>query len=252
MNNTVKLIISDGVAEIRLNRPERLNAINPDLLAGLADALRNAQADPDVEVILLCGEGRAFCAGDDLKEFNQQSTGEAETRRFIEDIQLVTDLIMNGDKIVVGAIHGWAVGGGLEWVMNCDLAIMSESCRCFFPEINLGLFVTGGVSSLLPNQVGLQRAKELILFGEHITADEALKMGLVCRVVPDKILYEQALKTARKVAELPKTARQNVKKVLNRSFQLSINEAMKLETDATVECFLDPEAMMRIENSRIN
>ena len=200
---------------------------------------------------MISGEGRAFCAGDDLKEFDQQRTGEAETRKFIEDIQLITDLIVNGEKIVIGAIQGWAVGGGLEWVINCDMAIMSESCRCFFPEINLGLFVTGGVSSILPNQVGLQKAKELILLGERFTASQALEMGLVSRVVPDDQLQKVARDMARKIADLPKVARQNVKKVLNRSFQLPIEAAMKLETDATVECFLDPETVSRIGNSRI-
>lgn len=247
MNNAVKLHVEGGVADIRLNRPERLNAINPDLLHGFADALKAAQSDPKVGVILIRGEGRAFCAGDDLKEFGQQRAGERETRRFIEDIQGITDLIMNGEKIVIGAIHGWAVGGGLEWVINCDMAIMSESCKCFFPEINLGLFVTGGVSSLLPNQVGLQKAKELILLGEHITAQQALDMGLVCRVVPDADLEKAARELTVKIAALPIIARESVKKVLNRSFQLPINEAMALETNATVKCFLDPEAMTRIE-----
>ena len=248
MREAAILNIENGIADIRLNRPDRLNAINPDLLKGFADALKAAQSDPRVEVILLRGEGRAFCAGDDLKEFGQQRAGESETRQFIEDIQEVTDLIMNGDKIVVGAIHGWAVGGGLEWVMNCDIAIMAESCKCFFPEISLGLFVTGGVSTLLPNQVGLQKAKEMILLGEHITAQQALDYGIVCRVVSDDSLEQEARGLSEKIAALPRIARQNVKKVLNKSFQLPLNEAMELETNATVECFLDPEAMDRVTN----
>jgi len=246
------MTVSDGIAEIRLNRPERLNAINPDLLSGFAAALEKAEKDPGVEVILICGEGRAFCAGDDLKEFHQQSSGKAETRRFIEDIQRITELIVNGEKIVVGAIHGWAVGGGFEWVLNCDLAIMAEGCRCFLPEINLGLFVTGGISALLPNAVGLQKAKAMILFGEQITAKEALDMGLVYRVAPDDRVYEEAVATAARIAGLPKLAQRNVKKVLNRSFQLSLADAMKLETDATVDCFLDPETAVRIGNTEIS
>ncbi len=241
MTQTVLLSVADGIAEIVLNRPERLNAINPALLADFAAAIRAAQADPDVGVVLLRGAGRAFCAGDDLKEFDDQSRGPAETRAFIEAIQDITRLLMGGDAIVVGAIHGWAVGGGLEWVINCDLAVMAEGCRCFFPETALGLFVTGGVTALLPNQVGLQKAKEMILLGDRFDARAALDMGLVARVVPDHACLDDARGLARRIAALPAHSRRNVKRVLNRAFQLPLDQAMALETDATVEGFLAPE-----------
>ncbi len=235
--STVLLSIADGIAEITLNRPERLNAINPDLLRDFAAAIRAGQGQA---VILLRGAGRAFCAGDDLKEFDDQSHGPEETRRFIEAIQDVTRLLMGSDAIVVGAIHGWAVGGGLEWVINCDLAVMAEGCRCFFPETALGLFVTGGVTSLLPNLVGLQKAKELILLGDRFDARAALAMGLVSRVVPDDACLDEARALARRIAGLPAHSRRNVKRVLNRAFQLPLDQAMALETDATVEGFLAP------------
>lgn len=235
---TVQLTIADGIAEIVLDRPERLNAINPALLTDFAAAIREAQGQP---VILLRGAGRAFCAGDDLKEFESQSRGPAETRNFIEAIQDITRLLMGGDAVVVGAIHGWAVGGGLEWVINCDVAVMAEGCRCFFPETALGLFVTGGVTALLPNLVGLQKAKELILLGDRIDARTAQAMGLVSRVAADAAYLDEARALARRIATLPGHSRRNVKRVLNRAFQLPLDEAMALETDATVEGFLAPE-----------
>jgi enoyl-CoA hydratase/carnithine racemase len=240
MADTVELTLADGIAEIALNRPHRLNAINPSLLRDFATALRSSQASAEAPVILVHGRGRAFCAGDDLKEFDEQSRGPEETRRFVEQIQEVTRLMIEGDAIVVGAIHGWAVGGGLEWVLNCDLAVMARGCRCFFPETSLGLFVTGGVSSILPNLVGLQKAKELILLGDRFTAAEAEAWGLVARVVDDDAYLAEARALSRRVAALPAHARRNVRRVLNRAFQLPVHEAMALETEATIEGFLHP------------
>ncbi len=153
---------------------------------------------------------------------------------------------MGTDRIVVGAIHGWAVGGGLEWVLNCDIAVMAEGCRCFFPETSLGVFVTGGVTSILPNVVGLQKAKELILLGDRFTAGQAAEWGLVARLASDEDYLEVGRSIAARIRDLPRIARQNVKKVLNRSFQLPLGEAMALETQATVEGFRDPATAGRI------
>lgn len=246
MDKTVRLAVADGIAEITLDRPHRLNAINDALLADFAEALRAANADDGVGAIVLTGAGRAFCAGDDLKEFGRQAGSEAETRAYIEDIQEITRLMMLNDKPVVGAIHGWAVGGGFEWVINCDFAIMAEGTTCFFPEIALGVFVTGGVSRLLPQLVGLQKAKELVLFGERIDAAAALDLGIAWRVVPPDRLMDEARAVAARLAALPGVARRNAKTVFNRAAHLPLQEAMALETAATVEGFLDPETAARI------
>jgi len=238
--------IADGVRTITLNRPARLNAINPGLLEGLVAALREANKDNATRAVILRGAGRAFCAGDDLKEFNQQRRSPGETRAYIEQIQAVTRAIVLGDKLVVGAIHGWAVGGGLEWLINCDFAIVAEGTRCFFPEITLGLFVTGGVTALLPRLVGLQKTRELILFGEHFDAQAALKMGLAWKVVPEKLVFGEAESVARRIAALPATQVRDLKRVINRALTLDIEGAMTLETDATVRGFLDPETAARV------
>lgn len=246
MAGTVLLSIADGIADVRLNRPHRLNAINPQLLADFAAALEQAQSSAEVQVILLRGEGRAFCAGDDLKEFDDQARGETATRRYVEQIQDITRLLLLRDKVVVGAIHGWAVGGGLEWVINCDIAVMGTGCRCFFPELLLGVFVTGGVTSLLPNHVGLQKAKELILLGERFGAASALEMGLVARVVGDDDVLPTARAMAEKIRDLPPLMRVAAKKILTRAYQLPLEQAMDLETDATVAGFLDPATRDRV------
>ena len=246
MTEAVLSEIKEGVATITLNRPERLNAINPALLAGLTAALRAADGDAGVRAIVLRGAGRAFCAGDDLKEFDEQGRSPAEASAYVEHIQDVTRAIVLGSKMVVGAIHGWAAGGGLEWVINCDLVVMAEGTRCFFPEIGLGLFVTGGVTTLLPRLIGLKRARELILFGERFDAREALAMGLVWKLVPETDLFASADEAARRIAGLPPKQVSDLKRVINRACHLDLESALALETEATVRAFLDPATRARV------
>ncbi|MCB1471552.1 MAG: enoyl-CoA hydratase/isomerase family protein, partial [Rhodobiaceae bacterium] len=141
MSDTViSTSLGDGVAKISLNRPHRLNAILPELLDDLVAAFDDANADDGMRAIVLTGEGRAFCSGDDLKDFESQVSDEAGTTAYVERIQDVTRAMVYGAKPVVGAIRGWAVGGGLEWVINCDFAIAAQGTRFFFPEVSWGLF----------------------------------------------------------------------------------------------------------------
>lgn len=249
MDSTVRLVVADGIAEVTLDRPHRLNAINEDLLADFARVMRTVNGDDTVGAVVLTGAGRAFCAGDDLKEFAGQAGSEAQTRAYIESIQEITRLLMLNDKPVVGAIHGWAVGGGFEWVLNCDFAIMAEGTRCFFPEVALGVFVTGGVTRLLPQLVGLQKAKELVLLGERIDAQTALGLGIAWRVVAQDRLMAEARAVAGRLAALPALARRSAKTVLNRAADLPLAEAMALETEATVAGFLDPQTAARVADA---
>ncbi len=235
-----------GVQVVMLNRPHRLNAIVPELLEDLIAALRAADADPAVRCIVLTGAGRAFCSGDDLKEFGSQAADAAATRAYIERIQDVTRAMVLGDTPVVGAIRGWAVGGGLEWLINCDFAVAAEGTRCCFPEVSWGVFVTGGVTELLPRLVGLQRARELIMLGERFDAAQAQAWGLVYKVVPDAALMPEALALARKIAALPAGPVRDLRRILARRTGGGLDAAMAAETDATVRGFLDPETAKRI------
>ncbi len=240
----------EGVRIVTLNRPHRLNAIVPELLDALVAALQAADRDAAVRAILLTGAGSAFCSGDDLKEFESQAAGEAATRAYIERIQDVTRAIVLGDTPVIGAIRGWAVGGGLEWVINCDFAIAAEGTRFFFPEISWGLFVTGGVTALLPRLVGLQRARRLMLLGERFDAAEALEWGLLTRVVTEGALMSEALALARRVAALPPERVRDLKRILAARGELGLDGAMAAETEATLRGFLDPETAARIAEFR--
>jgi enoyl-CoA hydratase/carnithine racemase len=235
-----------GVRVVTLNRPHRLNAIVPELLEDLIAALGAADSDPAVRAIVLTGAGRAFCAGDDLKEFGSQSKDAASTRAYIERIQDVTRAMVQGDTPVVGAIRGWAVGGGLEWVINCDFALAAEDTRFFFPEVGWGMFVTGGVTALLPRLVGLQRARELIMLGERFDAAQAHAWGLVYKVVPETDLMREALALAHRIAALPSGPVRDLRRILAGPGHAGLDAALAAETDATVRGFLDPETAVRI------
>lgn len=238
-------LLESGIRRICLNRPDSLNAMNPRLIEELTTAFREANTDPQTRVIIFTGAGRAFCAGDDLRE-HKHPESEQEARDIVDAIQRVTHEIINGSKPVVGAINGWAVGGGFEWAINCDFSVWAESARGFFPELKWGLFVTGGVTSLLPALVGLNKAREMLFLGEKYSADELLKMGLAYKVCSDQALLKESLALARKLAALPASAAKDMKLTLNQTAMQNLDTAMQLETSATINGFLDPETTKRI------
>jgi len=247
MNGTVlSEHLGGGVRKISLNRPERLNAITPELLDDLVEALRAADADEDVRAVVLTGEGRAFCSGDDLKDFEAQVSDHDGTTAYVERIQDVTRAMVLGDTPVVGAIRGWAVGGGLEWVINCDFALAAEGTRFFFPEISWGLFVTGGVTDLLPRIVGLQKAREMILFGEKFDAGQAKDWGLIRDVIAEDRLLDEAVALATRIAALPPGPVRDLRRILAGPAGGGLEAAMRDETEATVRGFMDPATAKRI------
>lgn len=237
---------TDGaIAWVRLNRPERLNAMNGQLVDALAAALDAADADPAVRVVILHGEGRAFCSGDDLKDLEAQTASAAATEAWVEAIQQITLKIMNARKIVIAAVHGWCVGGALEWVINCDFSLFADDTRWFFPEVGYGLFVTGGVTALLTKQVGPQVTKELLILGERHDARKALEVGIAWRVVAADALLAEAESLALRIAARPADAVADAKRAINAGFHSSLVDAMALETAATVKGFLSPDAQAR-------
>lgn len=245
MNNAVISTIEGPIAWVKLNRPERLNAMNRQLVDGLSEALAAAEADEGVRAIVLHGEGRAFCSGDDLKDLDAQTASEAATQDWVEAIQAVTLQIMQSRKIVIAAVHGWCVGGALEWVINCDFRLFAENTRWFFPEVTYGLFVTGGVTALLTKQVGPQVTKGLLILGERHDAKKALEVGIAWKIVADDRLLSEARQLALTIATRPAAAVADVKRAINDGFHSSLEDAMAQETAATVRGFLSPEAQAK-------
>ena len=236
-----------GICTIELNRPESLNAMNRQLIDETAIAFESANQDPQVNVIIFTGAGRAFCAGDDRNQ-HVHPESETEARDLVEAIQRVTRAIVGGEKVVVGAINGWAVGGGFEWAINCDFPIWAESARGFFPEVSLNLFVTGGVTSLLPAMVGLTKAREMLFMGQQYDAKTLLQLGVAWRVIDDSKLMQCANEVAQQLASLPVLSSQAMKRVINQTAMTEIERAMKLETEATISGFMDPLTTQLLKN----
>ncbi len=237
----------DGIRTITLNRPDSLNAMNLRLITDVAAAFDDANADTRTRVIIFTGAGAAFCAGDDRRE-HVHPESEGEARALVDAIQRATTAIVMGPNPVVGAINGWAVGGGFEWAINCDFPIWAESAKGFFPEVSLNLFVTGGVTALLPALVGLNKAREMLYFGERYTAAQLVDAGVAWKVVADDELMTTAVETAQRLSVLPPLSTRAMKRTLNRVAMADINRAMQLETDATVAGFLDPETTARLRD----
>ncbi len=238
--------VDDAVAVITLNRPERLNAISQRLLDDLHTALETAEAEQAVRAIVLTGAGRAFCAGDDLKEFAEQAATEQSIAETCAMLQLITKDIMLGSKPVIGAVAGFAVGGGFEWLLNCDLVVASDDLTCFFPEMGPGHFVTGGVTHLLPQAVGHQRAMEMLLLGERFGAAALRDMGLVNRVVARAEMMPVAMTLAREIATRAPHAVSQLKRVLTSEARLTLEQSFDAEEAAARACFAHPDTKARI------
>ena len=236
-----------AIGLVTLNRPERLNAISGDLLADFEAVLTQAFADTETSVLVLTGAGRAFCAGDDLKEFGLQSADDQAIRNHVGAIQRITRILLGSDKPVVGAVHGYAVGGGFEWMLNCDLVVAADSLVAFFPEMNLGHFVTGGVTHLLPMALGYQRTMEFFLLGERQSAERLERLGLVNFAVPQNAMLEKAFEVAGKVAEKSRFAVGRLKAALNRQLGERLWKAVDLEQEITIEAFRNPETAERVK-----
>lgn len=238
-----------AVRIITLHRPERLNAITEELITDLNAALAAAHADPGVRAIVLTGAGRAFCAGDDLHEYADQASSREATQAYVEQLQQVTRHIVLGRVPVVAAVHGWAVGGGFEWVLDCDLVVVGESARGFFPEMGLGLFVTGGVTAILPRIVGLSRARQLLLLGERIDSAQMLDWGIAhWRVADDEVLTE-AVAVAERLSGLSERAVADLRRVMMSVSVTELESALSSETAATVAAFGDPDAAQRVRDA---
>jgi enoyl-CoA hydratase/carnithine racemase len=182
----------EAVLQIRLNRPEHLNALTLALARELLAAVRRGLGDPRIRVLMLSGEGRAFCAGKDRDA--------PPTPEFVAVLQELTLALMEGGKPVVAAVQGWAVGAGLEIMLNCDVVVAARTARFMLPEAGLGLFGTGAVASLLPRIVGLQRAKALMMLGREFGAADAERWGIVWSIVDDASLIDAAIALSRQLA----------------------------------------------------
>ncbi len=215
----------DGIALIRLNRPRELNALNLELMKELMDAFTRLDNEESVRVIVLTGNERAFAAGADIK----QMAGRTAVDMLRIDQFSIWDQIRKTRKPVIAAVSGFALGGGCELAMLCDMIIASESAKFGQPEIKIGTMPGAGGTQRLTRAVGKVLAMEMVLTGRFISAEEALRAGLVNRVVPEELYLDEAIKLAKEIAALAPLSVMLAKESVNKAFDSTLQEGLMFE-----------------------
>jgi len=216
----------DGIGIVTLNRPERLNAINLQLIYDLEDVLDEVYEDGGVKTLILTGAGRGFCAGADVKGPQTLPT----TRRTIRTRYMFYNKLEDMGKPVIAAINGPCNGGGMEMALCCDFRIASEAANFGMGEVKLGILPAGGGTARLPRLIGPSRAKEFLYFGNRIGAEEAYQIGLVNKVVPHEELLPEAKRWAAELAERPPLSLKMIKDCVNLGMQMPLSEAVDYES----------------------
>ncbi len=223
------------VAKITLNRPDKLNALSPDLLEELKRAIEDAKADKEIRVMVITGSGRAFSAGADVGAMVDTTPFQAKESSLRG--HMIFKMLEDLDIPVIAAINGYALGGGCELALACDIRIASEKAWLGQPEINLGIIPGWGGCIRLPKQVGVAKAMEIILTGDRISAQEALQIGLVNKVVPEDKLEATVNEIAEKLASKPPIAVKLAKKVIRKGLECDLEAGIQLENSAFSLCF---------------
>jgi enoyl-CoA hydratase len=215
----------DRVAVIKLNRPNALNALNAQLIADLTHALDAFEEDDGIGCIVITGSEKAFAAGADIKEMQTKSYMQA----FKEDFISKWDRVGRCRKPVIAAVAGFALGGGCEIAMMCDIVIAADTAKFGQPEIKLGVMPGSGGTQRLIRQVGKSKAMDLCLTGRMMDAQEAERANLVSRVVPAAALMEEALKTAQSIAAMSLPIAMMTKESINRAYETPLGEGIRFE-----------------------
>jgi enoyl-CoA hydratase len=229
---------------LRLNRPERMNAVIEEMYLEIQDALSLAQHDTNVRALILTGsvlkrgdvEKQAFCAGADLKKHDSGERTPSQKRAYILLAHETTRLLHEFPKPTIAVVNGPARGAGTEMALNCDFIFVSEEATMAFPETGLGTFVGGGVTSHLPCMVGLTKAKELIYTGRVIDGKAALALGLALECFPIQDLMDKAKEFAESIAEKAPFSMALAKKRLQQSSALDLRTVLQLEAEAILAC----------------
>ncbi|MEO0082955.1 MAG: enoyl-CoA hydratase-related protein [candidate division WOR-3 bacterium] len=238
-NKNIIVTIEDNIAIVKFNRPNVLNALNTETILELEKVIDELSANADVRVIILTGEGKAFVAGADISEMSKFSSLEA--RVFAQNGHRVLSKLEDIDKPVIAAINGFALGGGCEIALACDIRIMAETAKIGQPEVNLGIIPGFGGTQRLARLCGAGIAKELIYTGDMIDAQEALRIGLVNKVVPMDKLMETAKEMAKKIMNKGPMAIRMTKTVINRGLDCNLTTAKELEIETFALCFATGE-----------
>jgi enoyl-CoA hydratase len=229
-----------GIATITFNRPDKLNALNHEMLTEFKAVLDQVRRSPEIRVLLLTGAGRAFIAGADISAFLE--FGPLEARAFAASAHETGFALEALEIPVIACVNGFALGGGLEMAMACDFIYAADNARLGQPEINLGIIPGFGGTQRLSRLVGKGVAKEMVLTGRMIDAAEAKTQGLVARVFPASTFMAECRKQALALAVKGRVSVRAAKQAIDRGFDLDLKNACLLEVDAFALCFASPDA----------
>jgi enoyl-CoA hydratase len=235
-----------GVAAIRLNRPQVLNAMNKRLWLDMQDALQDAREDALVKVVVITGQGRAFSTGADLKESKTRSLDDY--RDYLTALQEVSRAIIRFEKPIIAAINGYAIGSGYELALACDIRIAADDAKIGSPEAKVTSSVTGGAFRLVQDLIGPGKARELLFTGEYIDGIEAQRIGLVNRSVPSAQLMDTVMEMADKIAANSAFSLKMIKKGLNMARgEVSLEALMDFEVEACLACVSTKERQASLQ-----
>lgn len=242
---SIKHLRKRGILEIRLDREEVLNALDIPHLESLIETVREGMAHADTRCMVLAGEGRAFCVGADIKAMDTMSEKD-----FAYAASLYQDLsrtMRTCPVPIIAAINGYALGGGLELALMADIRLAGKSARLGLPDAELGFSPTGGLTYLLNHVAGAGWVLHLALTAEMLSAEKALQIGLVTRLVDDGKLHGQAMQMAETIAGYPPAGIRHIKQSFNHALQSSFESSLELEAVCDSECFSSPETRLALK-----
>ena len=228
MYQTLQYREDGAVATIQLNRPAKKNAFNAQMRREMGELLHDLAEKTGVRAVVITGGDEIFCAGADIAEIEGTMSAEAAYKH-AREFQILFDQVEGLPQPVIAAVSGWALGGGCEFALAADFRIASETARFGLPEIKIGAFPGGGGTQRLSRLIGVARAKEMILIGDPVSAEQALASGLITQVVKKEQLMESARQLAEKLAALPRLALQASKMLINRSQEVDLATGLEFE-----------------------
>lgn len=230
--------VMDSYLVVEINRPEKNNVLNNDVRGQMVEFLRKYENDGKIKSVIFTSNGKNFSAGADLK--NLLSLDEKTVKEYTGFVKSFLQYIQDYPKVTIGAVHGVAVGGGLELLLSLDLVLSTEDARFGQTELNVGLIPGGGGTQRLPRAVGVRKAREMIYTGRLISAQEAYEYGLINRIVPEDTLMEEAAKLSARIGEKSSLSISLAKKAINRQWE-PLSDAFEIESDLYADILLSKD-----------